>query len=67
MIHCNNYKCKFNDNEGQRCICKDTFYINRLCMTYKRGDGTRELMKQRNHHCKKVGGKYRSTNETVLR
>ena len=46
MVHCNNTKCKYYTE--QRCTSPDVFYIDRLCVSYRkrpREDRIEDLMR----------------------
>ena len=48
LLHCNNTKCKYNDNQALLCGATDIHYVDRLCITFKRKreECYRELMRE---------------------
>lgn len=67
VVHCNNRKCEYNI-DGERCSRSTIYYIDRLCMTFRRMPGAAELMRQPfKARCHKTGGKYRSDGGRVVK
>ena len=68
MLYCNNEGCRFN--EEHQCTCASVFYINRLCVTYKKRHkeiNGKDLMKPPfNPLCKKESRKFKSSKVNVL-
>jgi hypothetical protein len=61
LLHCNNKKCRYNDNHALLCGATDIHYVDRLCLTFKRKpneDSYRELMQVDNPNCHRSGGKW---------
>lgn len=69
MLYCNNEGCRFN--EEHQCTCASVFYINRLCVTYKRKNkkmNGKELMQAPfSPGCKKESGKFKSNRINILK
>lgn len=68
LLHCNNDKCKYNDN--QTCTSDKVFYVDRLCVTFRkkpRADNYRELMRTQVQVCRREGGKLKPNSGTVLK
>lgn len=62
VVYCNNTKCKHNTD--QECTSDRVFYIDRLCVTYRRSwpDDMGGIMDAPfNSRCRRSSGKYRST------
>ena len=67
VIHCNNRKCEYNI-DGERCSRSTIYYIDRLCMTFRRMPGAAELMRQPfSARCRKVRGKYCSDHGSLIK
>ena len=68
MLHCNNMKCKYNDDLN--CIAGDVYYIDRLCVTFRnrpREPNYRELMRSNVGVCHREHGKMRGNSKGVLK
>jgi len=61
LLHCNNTKCRYNDEHKLLCGATDVHYIDRLCITFRRRpdeDNYKELMQASNPKGYKRGGKW---------
>lgn len=61
LLHCNNTKCRYNNNQALLCGATVVHYVDRLCLTFKRrpdGDNYRELMRAGEPTGYKRGGKW---------
>lgn len=63
VVCCNNAQCRYCEN--QRCICDKVYYIDRLCVTFRRHphkENYRELMKASfSSNCRHKDNKYKSS------
>ena len=67
-LNCNNERCKYN--ERLQCTCERIYYVNRLCVTYRKRsqhENIKALMQTHQANCHKSGGKYKADHATVLR
>ena len=61
LLHCNNKKCRYNDNQALLCGATDIHYVDRLCITFKRKpdeENYRALMRESEPVGYKRGGKW---------
>ena len=62
VVYCNNKKCKHN--KDQECTSERVFYIDRLCVTYRKirpKEDIEEIMGASfNARCRRAAGKYKS-------
>ena len=67
MVHCNNRECEYNQR-GEVCSRNTVYYIDRLCMSFSRMPGIRQLMGAPfRARCRKTRGKYKSDRNKTLR
>jgi hypothetical protein len=68
VVYCNNENCEYN--EKQQCISDKTYYVNRLCVTYRRRarrDNYRAMMQTSRPNCHKSNGKYKVDHASILK
>ena len=68
MVYCNNEECKYN--EKQQCTNAKLYYVNRLCVTYRRQsrrDDYSAMMQTSRPNCHKSGGKYKVDHSKTIK
>ena len=68
VVYCNNERCLYNDK--QQCVSDKVYYVNRLCVTYRRRprrDNYRAMMQTSRPNCHKSKGKFCADHMSVLK
>ncbi len=67
-INCNNKECQHN--EQMKCTCERIYYVNRLCMTFRKrsqSENIKALMRVNQSNCHRSGGKFKVDHITVIK
>jgi len=68
VIHCDNKLCEYNVS-GEACDARNVYYVNRLCMTFRRSTAvsTPALMRSQSCNCEPTDRGYRAVHRRVFK
>jgi len=68
VIHCDNKLCEYNVS-GEHCDARNVYYVNRLCMTFRKATQApvKELMRQQSCNCEPTDRGYRAVHRRVFK